>query len=523
LSAGRGNVMMCTYFAPLKTRIDSSAQLEGSVSGLFGVVSKNECSDLLFYGTDYHSHLGTQFGGIAVQGAEFTRQIHSIAQSQFKAKFYDDRARLCGTKGIGVISALDEQPIYLHSRFGPFCIATDGFIDNARLLADELLENGGSFSEVGAGNMVNLTELVAKLITRGSNIADGVEHMFESIDGSCSLLLLHEDGIYAARDRQGYFSLAIGRREDAWAVATETSAFLNLGFRTEKYLAPGEIVLITDQGLAEVRPGEPTNKTCAFLWIYTGFPTSNYEGINVEVVRERSGAALARRDRDITVDLVAGIPDSGIGHALGYAIESGKPFRRPLVKYTPGYGRSYTPPSQDTRDLVAKMKLIPNEEIIRGNRIVVCEDSIVRGTQLKNYTVRKLWEGGAREVHVRPACPPLMYPCRFNLSTRNLEELAARRAIQALEGRDVEDVSAYVDHRTERYRCMVDWIARDLEVTTLRYQTLDDMIAAIGLPRERLCLYCWTGEYPAPWKRLAEREAGEPHPARCGEFTAAER
>ncbi|RJR29112.1 MAG: amidophosphoribosyltransferase [Candidatus Latescibacterota bacterium] len=493
------------------------------MSGLFGVVSRTDCSDVLFYGTDYHSHLGTQFGGLAVYGEDFVRQIHNIGQSQFKSKFHDDRARLRGTKGIGVISALDEQPIYIRSRFGPFCIATDGFIDNARDLADEFLAAGGSFSEFGAGGNVNLTELVAKLITRGSSIADGIDRMFEAIDGSCSLMLLHEDGVYAARDRLGYFSLAIGRREGAWAVATETSAFLNLGFRVEKYLEPGEIVLLTERGLTQVRRGAETNNICAFLWIYTGFPTSSYEGINVEVVRERSGAALARRDRDIEVDLVSGIPDSGIGHALGYAIESGKPFRRPLVKYTPGYGRSYTPPSQETRDLVAKMKLIPNEEIIRGNRIVVCEDSIVRGTQLKNYTVRKLWEGGAREVHARPACPPLMYPCRFNLSTRSLDELAARRAIRDLEGRDVEDVSAYVDHRTDRYRRMVEWIARDLEVTTLRYQTLEDMVAAIGLPKERLCLYCWTGAYPAPWKRPEERREEKPPASRTMEPAAAER
>jgi amidophosphoribosyltransferase len=376
------------------------------VSGLFGIVSRNECSDILYYGTDYHSHLGTQFGGLATLGEDFTRQIHNIGQSQFKSKFFEDRVRMRGNKGIGVISALDEQPIYLKSRFGPFCIATDGYIDNAAELADDLLEQGGSFSEVGGNRAVNLTELAAKLITRGSDIVDGIEHLFESIDGSCSLLILHKDGVYAARDRMGYSSLAIGRRGDEWAVASETSAFPNLDFTVEKFLRPGEIVLIDESGMRGLRAGDGENNICAFLWIYTGFPTSSYEGINVETVRERCGARLARRDADIEVDVVAGIPDSGIGHALGYAMESGKPFRRPLVKYTPGYGRSYTPPAQDTRDLVAKMKLIPNAGIIEGNRIVICEDSIVRGTQLKNYTVKKLWEAGAREVHVRPACPP---------------------------------------------------------------------------------------------------------------------
>jgi amidophosphoribosyltransferase len=497
---------MVSNFVRLAVQFHIPKQRRRNVSGLFGIVSKHECSDLLYYGTDYHSHLGTQFGGIAVLGDDFERQIHSIGSSQFKSKFNDDRTRVRGNKGIGVISALDEQPIYLRSRFGPFCIATDGFIDNAEELSAGLLERGVTFSEVGGNRLVNLTELAAKLITRSESLIDGIEHLFESIDGSCSLLLLHEDGIYAARDRMGYSSLAIGHREDAWAVATETSAFPNLGFRVEKYLEPGEVVLLTPNGIEERRAGERSNNICAFLWIYTGFPTSSYEGINVEAVRERCGRALARRDRDITVDLVSGIPDSGIGHAIGYAMESGKPFRRPLVKYTPGYGRSYTPPSQETRDLVAKMKLIPNEEIIAGKRIVVCEDSIVRGTQLKNFTVKKLWEAGAREVHVRPACPPLMFPCRFNLSTRSIDELAARRAIRGIAGRDVESVSKYIDSRSDTYRRMVDWIARDLEVTTLRYQTLEDMVGAIGLSREKLCLYCWTGEYPAPWKRAAGAE-----------------
>ena len=491
------------------------------MSGLFGIVSKNECFETLFYGTDYHSHLGTQFGGMAVLGDEFVRQIHNVSQSQFKSKFYEDHARMRGTKGIGVISALDEQPIYLKSRFGPYCIATDGFVDNAGELAEELLAGGVSFSEVGGGGAVNLTELAAKLITRGESLADGIEHMFESIDGSCSLLLLHRDGVYAARDRMGYSSLVIGRRGDAWAVATETSAFPNLGFTIEKFLAPGEIVLLTEQGMREIRSGGSRENICAFLWIYTGFPTSEYEGINVEMVRERCGQALARRDRDIEVDLVSGIPDSGIGHAIGYAMESGKPYRRPLVKYTPGYGRSYTPPSQERRDLVAKMKLVPNGDIIKGQRIVICEDSIVRGTQLKNYTVRKLWEGGAREVHVRPACPPLMFPCRFNISTRTVGELAARRAIRSLEGHDATDVSEYVNHESPKYKKMVEWIARDLEVTTLRYQRLEDMIAAIGLPQEKLCLYCWTGNYPAPWERVSSDR--ERHGARGRGVVAAER
>ena len=467
------------------------------MSGIFGVVSKGNCAETLFYGTDYHSHLGTEYGGMAVLGEDFARQIHNVSQSQFKSKFYEDYRHMTGNKGIGVISALEEQPIYLHSKFGPFCIVTNGIVENTEQLLPELLKKGISFSEVSKGT-VNTTELIAKLINEGNNLIDGIEKMFETIDGSCSLLLLNKDGIYAARDRFGYTPLVIGKRKDAWAVTSETSAFPNNGFDITKYVAPGEIILINEDGVMQKRPGGDINQICAFLWIYAGFPASSYEGINVEIVRERCGRHLARRDKDIKVDVVSGVPDSGIGHGLGYAMQSGKPFRRPLVKYTPGYGRSYTPPSQETRDLVAKMKLIPIKEVIGGNSIVVCEDSIVRGTQLKNFAIKKLWQCGAKQVHLRPACPPLMFPCRFNLSTRSINELAARRAIRSLEGCDIEDVSEYIDAGCEKYKKMVEWIAKDLEVTTLRYQTVDDMVDAIGLPKEKLCLYCWTGKCPKP-------------------------
>jgi amidophosphoribosyltransferase len=465
------------------------------MSGIFGVVSKEDCVETLFYGTDYHSHLGTEYGGMAVLGEDFVREIHNISQSQFKSKFYEDYERMKGNKGIGVISAIDEQPIYQNSKFGPFCIATNGFIENSKALAKGLMKKGISFSEVSKG-MVNETELIAKLVTQGNDLVDGIEKMFDVIDGSSSLLLLNRDGVYAARDRLGYTPLVVGKRKDAWAITSETSAFTNNDFAVVKYLEPGEVVLINEEGMVQSRPGENINQICAFLWIYTGFPASSYEEINVETVRERCGQFLAERDHDLEVDVVSGVPDSGIAHALGYAMKSGKPYRRPLVKYTPGYGRSYTPPSQETRDLIAKMKLIPIKEIIEGNRIVVCEDSIVRGTQLKNFTIKKLWDCGAREVHVRPACPPLMYPCGFNLSTRSIRELAARRAIRNLEGQDVEEVSEYLDHNSEKYKRMVEWIAKDLEVTTLRYQTVDDMVSAIGLPKKDLCLYCWNGEYP---------------------------
>ncbi|MDH4237947.1 MAG: amidophosphoribosyltransferase [Phycisphaerae bacterium] len=466
------------------------------MSGIFGVVSKGDCAETLLYSTDYHSHLGTEYGGLAVLGEDFTRQIHDVSQSQFKSKFYDDYKHMKGNKGIGVISASDEQPIYLNSKFGPFCIVTNGIIENTEELAAKLLKKGISFSEVSK-KAVNATELIAKLISQGNDLVDGIEKMFDAIEGSCSLLLLNRAGIYAARDRFGYTPLITGKREDAWAVTSETCAFPNNDFEITKYLEPGEIILINEDGIVQRRASKGNiNQICAFLWIYTGFPASSYEGINVEIVRERCGRCLAKRDKDINVDVVSGVPDSGAAHGLGYAMESGKPFRRPLVKYTPGYGRSYTPPSQQTRDLIAKMKLIPIEEVIKGNSIVVCEDSIVRGTQLKNFTIKKLWDCGAKEIHVRPACPPLMFPCRFNLSTRSTHELAARKAIRSLEGHDLKNVSKYIDTNSGKYKRMVEWIKKDLDVSTLRYQDVDDMVQAIGLPKEKLCLYCWTGECP---------------------------
>ncbi len=467
------------------------------MSGIFGIVSKEDCSSQLLYGTDYQAHLGTEYGGVAIIGETFQRQIHNISRSTFKSKFFNDIATMEGNMGVGVVSGLEEQPIYLVSKFGPLCIVTNGLIENADELAREMMEEGITFSEEGRP-FVNPTELVAKIITTGETIVDGIVKVFDRIKGSCTMMVLTNDGIYAARDRYGYWPLVIGRSETGMAATSETAAFPNLGYTVEKHLGPGEIVLLTSDGMETRSEGTGFNQTCAFLWIYTGFPASNYEWINAEIVRERCGRALARRDTDIEIDLVAGIPDSGLGHAIGYAQESGVPYRRPLVKYTTGYARSYTPPDQATRDLIARMKLVPIKEIIDGNRMVVCEDSIVRGTQLKNFTVKKLWDRGAKEIHVRPACPPLMYPCRFNLSTRGIEELAARRAIRDLEGHDLEDIEEYIDHTTDKYQAMIDWITKELDVTTIRYQTVDDMVEAIGLPKESLCLYCWTGKCPRP-------------------------
>jgi amidophosphoribosyltransferase len=464
------------------------------MSGVFGVVSNKNCSDTLLYGTDYHSHMGTEYGGMAVFGKRFYRSIHDISKAQFKTKFFDDYKEMKGHLGIGVVSDRDPQPLIIGSRFGNFAIVVAGLIDNVNELGSELLREGETFGEMSSGG-INSVELIAKLITRGKTLSEGIEGVYDRIKGSASILILQKDGIYAARDLLGRTPLVIGEKNGEYVVATETCSFLNLGFRIKKYLTPGEIVFMGKTGLEEKSSGKKTNQICAFLWIYTGYPASTYEGISVELVRERCGRALARMD-EVKGDLVSGVPDSGVGHAIGYSMESGLPYRRPLVKYTPGYGRSYTPPSQEIRDLVATMKLIPIKEVICGNRIILCEDSIVRGTQLKNYTIKKLWECGAKEVHVRPACPPLMFPCRFALSTRSIEELAARKAIFALEGKHIEDVREYIDHRSKKYQAMVAWIQKELGVTTLKYQKIEDMVNAIGLPAEKLCLYCWIGDYP---------------------------
>ncbi|MCK9595010.1 MAG: amidophosphoribosyltransferase [Candidatus Omnitrophica bacterium] len=462
------------------------------MSGIFGVVAKSDCRNDLFYGTDYHSHLGTEFAGLAVWGKELNRKIHDIKGSQFKSKFFEDHRKMEGNKGIGVISANEEQPIYVNSKFGPFAIITNGFIENSDELANELYKDGHSFSEMtGAG--VNLTELASKMITQGKDLSDGIKKMFSKISGSCSLLILAKEGIYAARDRYGCTPLILGSKSGDWAVTSETAAFQNLGYEIVRDLNPGEIVLIDESGVKVKDEGSGVNKICSFLWIYTGFPASTYEGINTETVRERSGQLLAKND-DVKVDVVAGVPDSGTAHAIGYSMESKVPFRRILIKYTPGYGRSYTPPSQDTRDLVAKMKLIPIKDIIKGKSVVICDDSIVRGTQFKNYTIRKLKECGVKEIHLRIACPPLMFPCKFNYSTRSINELAARKAIRALEGKDIKDVSAYIDEDSAQHKKMVEWIRKDLDVTSLKYQKMADMLKAIGRSADELCLYCWTGK-----------------------------
>jgi len=462
------------------------------MSGLFGIVSSRNCSETLLYGTDYHSHMGTEKAGMVIMGEDIHRRIHDIRTSQFKSKFAAEYKTMTGRLGIGVISDRDPQPILISTHFGEFAIATMGRIANSSQLIAELHSQGVAFSEIDEGR-INNTELVARMIAMGKNPQDGISRAIERIEGSCSLLLLTRGSLYAARDNLGRSPLVLASNGGDWAVCTETCALSNLGFQVERDLAPGEIVRIEPDGVHAMRPGFPGLQICAFLWIYTGYPASRYQGISVEAVRQRCGRRLARAD-SVEADLVAGVPDSGTGHAIGYSMESGIPYQRPLVKYTPGYGRSYTPPSQEIRDLVAEMKLLPIREVIEGKRIVLCEDSIVRGTQLKNLTVQKLWENQAREIHIRPACPPLLFPCKFLRSTRNINELAARKAIAALESRPSGDVQAYLDETSPKYAAMVEWIQQDLNVTTLRYQRLDDMVAAIGLPREQLCLYCWNGE-----------------------------
>jgi len=466
------------------------------MGGFFGVVSREDCVADLFYGTDYHSHLGTARGGMVVRnGHGFRRNIHDISNSPFRTKFEDDLLKYGGNTGLGVISDTEDQPLLIASRHGSYAIVTVGRVENADALARQTLSNGGGahYSEL-KGNTFNATEVVASLINGQDTLLSGLQHVQERVKGSCSILLLADDGLYAARDRLGRTAVTLGRKDGAQAVTMETCALPNLGYEVVRHLGPGEIVRVTPEGFETLAPPGDRMQICAFLWIYYGYPASNYEGVNTEIARNRCGAALARADAT-RPDLVAGIPDSGIGHAIGYAAEAGVPYRRPFVKYTPTWPRSFMPQEQRVRDLVARMKLIPVRELIDGNRLLFCEDSIVRGTQLKDL-VSRIFDAGAREVHMRPACPPLVHGCRFlNFSQSKSElDLAARRAVKALEGDADARLDDYADPSTDRYHAMVDWIRGNLGLTTLQYQELDAMVAAIGLPREKLCTYCWNGE-----------------------------
>lgn len=466
------------------------------MGGIFGVVSVGDCTKTLFYGTDYHSHLGTEHAGMAILGSQgFYKTVHNISQAQFKSRFIDDYKKMEGFSGIGAIDDETPQPLIFRSRFGVYAVAAVGLINNKNKLVNELLLAGANFGE-RAGGDINNAEIVSYLINRGDNIVDGIASMRGAVEGSICALILTEEGIYAARDKFGRFPLAIGRnqtqQDKSYVVATEASSFENLGYDLVKFLGPGEIVLVTPDSVKTMKPEGTDKKICSFLWIYSGYPSSTYEGISVERTRERCGMLLAKRD-NVTADLVSGVPDSGVGHAIGYAMGSGIPYRRALVKYTPGYGRSYMPPAQEIRDLVATMKLCAVKEVIKGNRVIICDDSIVRGTQLKNLTVKKLWDNGAKEIHVRPACPPLMYQCKYTFSTRTTGELVCRRAIRALEGKELENPGEYLDPRSDKYAQMIEWIRRDINVTSLKYLAVEDMIEAIGLPADQLCLHCWLG------------------------------
>jgi amidophosphoribosyltransferase len=464
------------------------------MGGFFGVVAKADCVEDLFFGTDYHSHLGTMRGGMAVRNENgYARFIHDITNSQFRTKFEHDLGRLQGRAGIGVISDFEDQPLVVASHLGVFAIVTVGVVKNLDALAAKLFEKRTThFSEMAAGG-INPTELVATLISQEATFEDGIRRVQEAVEGSCSMLVLTERGIYAARDRYGRTPIVIGDKEGAFAAASESCAFPNLGYAVRRYLGPGEAVRLTAEGVEECLPPGDRLQICGFLWVYYGYPASCYEGVNVEATRNRCGERLAARD-DVKVDLVAGIPDSGTGHAIGYANAAGVPYRRPFVKYTPTWPRSFMPQDQTVRELIARMKLIPVNALIQGLRLLFCEDSIVRGTQLRDQ-VRRLYDEGAREVHMRPACPPLVFGCKFLNFSRSKSELdlAARRAIREIEGADTADLMPYTDPCSDAHCAMVERIRQRLGLTTLRYQRLDDLVAAIGLPNESLCTYCWSG------------------------------
>ena len=463
------------------------------MGGIFGIFSNSDCVQDVFYGTDYHSHLGTKRGGMAIKNAGgFQRFIKDITTSQFRSKFDRDIKKMHGNKGIGVISDYEDQPLIISSRLGVFAISTVGKINNIEELASEALQNGTHFSEMHGGE-INPTEMVATIISQEKTFEEGIQKVQNMIDGSCTMLILTDKGIYAARDKYGRTPLVIGQKQGSYAIAMESCAFPNLGFEIVQYMGPGEILLINEEGVKQVVPPSERLQICSFLWVYYGYPASNYEGINVETVRYKCGAYLRKED-DIEIDLVAGIPDSGTAHGLGYANEAQISYMRPFVKYTPTWPRSFMPQEQSIRDTVAKMKLIPIKELITDKRLLFCEDSIVRGTQLRRQ-VERLFKSGAREVHMRPACPPLVYGCKFLNFSRSRSELdlAGRWAIKELIGRDLENPAEYTNPDSDNYKAMVNVIREKLHLTTLKYQRLENLIKAIGLPKEKLCTFCWDG------------------------------
>jgi amidophosphoribosyltransferase len=486
----------------MKPSFEENAGYKGGLmGGFFGVASKEDCVFDLYYGTDYHSHLGTRRAGMAVYHPEkgFDRSIHNIETTNFRPKFEKDVQRMTGNIGIGCISDFEPQPLIVRSHLGTYAITCIAKINNLHEISDSLFQSGYShFLEMSGGD-INPTEMVAALINQKDSFAEGIRYAQERIDGSLNLLVMTKDGIYCSRDRLGRLPLEIGKNEHGYCACVESFSYLNLGYQAEKELGPGEIDLITPEGCEVLVPAQEKMRFCTFMWIYYGYTTSTYEGLNVEQVRYNCGRALAQRDvrRGIRPDLVAGVPDSGVGHAIGYSNWSGVPYARPFVKYTPTWPRSFMPPFQNRRDLIARMKLIPIPELIRGKRLLLIDDSIVRGTQLRN-TTEYLYNSGAKEVHIRPACPPLVFGCRYlNFSRSNSEdELITRRVIARLEGtKDLtrEALDRYTDPDSEEYQAMLTAIGKELNFTSLHYHRLDDMLASIGIDPCKLCTYCWTG------------------------------
>ena len=469
------------------------------MSGFFGVASKEDCVFDLFFGTDYHSHLGTRRAGMAVYDNKdgFNRAIHNIENAPFRTKFDKELSRMNGHMGIGCISDYEPQPLIIRSHHGTFSIMTIGKINNIDQIVNDLLTTSPThFLEMSGGD-INATELVATIINQKDNLIEGIQYAQEIIDGSMSIVIMTPRGIYAARDKLGRTPIVLGKKDDAYCFAFEGFSFLNLGYSPLRELGPGEVVVMDPEGVRTlVKPGQKM-KICTFLWIYYGYPSSSYEGISVEKMRYNCGAALAKRDKGtVSPDIVAGVPDSGVAHAIGYANESGIPYSRPFIKYTPTWPRSFMPTIQSKRNLIAKMKLMPVHDLIQDRSLLLIDDSIVRGTQLRE-TTEFLYKSGAREVHIRPACPPLLYGCKylnFSRSTSDMD-LITRRIIAEMEGSDkYPNLEVYANPDTAEYQEMISRICKQLNFTSLRYHRLDDMIEAVGIDRDKLCTYCWDGK-----------------------------
>lgn len=467
------------------------------MGGFFGVASKEDCLFDLFFGTDYHSHLGTRRGGMAVFGENgFDRAIHNIENAPFRTKFDKDMQEMKGHFGIGCISDYEPQPLIVRSHHGTYAITTVGKINNSNEIVEEVFTKGNShFLEMSGGD-INPTELTAALINQKENFIEGIHFAQEMIDGSLTLMVLTEKGIYAARDKMGRTPLVTGKKDGAYCAAFESFAYLNLGYENDRELGPGEIAIITPEGIKTLLAPGKDMKICTFLWVYYGYPSSSYEGISVEQMRYNCGAKMAQRD-NVAPDIVAGVPDSGTAHAVGYANQSGIPFSRPFIKYTPTWPRSFMPTVQTKRNLIAKMKMLPVHDLIKDKKLLLIDDSIVRGTQLRE-TTEFLYQSGAKEVHIRPACPPLLYGCKYlNFSRSNSEmDLIARRVIARLEGDNVSEevLKEYADPESEKYEQMIEEIRKELNFTSLRFNRLDDMLEAVGIEPCKLCTYCWNGQ-----------------------------